>query len=284
MPKRVRRPPRRPPARRGGPPAHRDHEPRGLLERILDIPQLEQVVPRLPADVLHRVIQNCGLEACGELVGLATPGQLAGVFDLDLWKPAAAGLDEEFDPDRFGLWLEVMMESGAALAAQTLTRVDVDLAIAGFAHHIRVFDPASITPAESMDGDELPDARAVHDGPSCEVGGYLLVGRRSDSWDAVVNILCALDAQHETYFHRLMRGCRRLSNSTPEVDGLDDLLPDEEQARFDLALTRERRRDQQGYMTPAQARAFLQMSRKVALVPGTTPPANPIARAYFRAI
>ena len=99
MPKRVLHPPRRRAARRGGPPARRDHlEPRGLLERILDIPQLAQVVPRLPADVLHRVIQNCGLEACGELVGLATSGQLAGVFDLDLWKPAAAGLDEEFTP------------------------------------------------------------------------------------------------------------------------------------------------------------------------------------------
>ena len=135
-----------------------------------------------------------------------------------------------------------------------------------------------------MDGDELPDARAVHDGPSCEVGGYLLVGRRSDSWDAVVNILSALDAQHENYFHRLMRGCRRLSNSTREVDGLDDLLPDQEQAMFDLAFTRERRRDQQGYMTPAQARAFLQMSRTIAVAPGSTPPDNPIASAYLRAI
>ena len=53
---------------------------------------------------------------------------------------------------------------------------------------------------------------------------------------------------------------------------------------FDLAFTRERRREQQGYMTPAQARAFLQMSRKIAVAPGSTPPANPIASAYFRAI
>ena len=32
------------------------------------------------------------------------------------------GLDEQFDADRFGLWLEVMMESGAAVAAQKLAR------------------------------------------------------------------------------------------------------------------------------------------------------------------
>ena len=52
----------------------RDHRP--TLDRILDIPPLEQVVPRLQPDLLHRVIQICGLEDCGELVALATPEQL----------------------------------------------------------------------------------------------------------------------------------------------------------------------------------------------------------------
>src|SRR5437870_3677664 len=95
----------------------------GLLERILDTPHLAHVVPRLPPEVLHRVIQSCGLADCGELVALATPRQLERVFDLDLWSPAQPGVDEQFDPDRFGLWLEVMVETGAASAAQTLSGV-----------------------------------------------------------------------------------------------------------------------------------------------------------------
>ena len=99
----------------------------------------------------------------------------------------------------------------------------------------------------------------------CEVGGYLVVARRTDSWDAIVAVLVALDAEHHDCFHRVMRGCRRLSNSGPEVDGLDDLLTDSEQVMFDLAFDREQRREQQGYVTPAQARAFLQMSRQVRL-------------------
>ena len=53
---------------------------------------------------------------------------------------------------------------------------------------------------------------------------------------------------------------------------------------FDLAFDRERRREKQGYVTPAQARAFLQMSRQLRLGHDAMPPANPIARAYFRAI
>jgi hypothetical protein len=257
---------------------------RPLLDRILETPHLAQVVPRLPPAVLHRVIENCGLEDCGELVALATPGQLAAVFDLDLWRPARPGLDEQFDAARFGLWLEVMMESGAAAAAQKLAGVDVDLAIAALAQHVRVYDPAAVSPSVSADGDEMPAVRTPDDGISCDVGGYLVVARRSDSWDAIVGVLTSLAEEHHAYFHRVMRGCRSLSNSKPEVDGLDDLLPEDEQVMFDLAFSRERRREQQGYATPAQARAFLQMSREVRLGHDTAPSGNPIARAYFRAI
>src|ERR1700730_16894697 len=115
MPKRAHRPRRRRAAPRSTAPA-RPPDTRGLLERILATPHLAHVVPRLPPEVLHRVIQNCGLEDCGELVALATPGQLAHVLDVDLWRPATAGGDDTLDAERFGVWLEVLMEHGAASA------------------------------------------------------------------------------------------------------------------------------------------------------------------------
>jgi hypothetical protein len=124
----------------------------------------------------------------------------------------------------------------------------------------------------------------VNDGPGCEVGGYLVVATRLDSWNAIVALLGLLDGEHDDYFHRVMRGCRSLSSSAPEVDGLDDLLTDRKQVMFDLAFERERRREKQGYVTPAQARAFLQMSRQLPLGHETAPPGNPVARAYFRAV
>jgi hypothetical protein len=266
-------------------PAQRDGQgPRRLLDRILDTPDLARVVPRLLPQVLHRVIQRCGLEDCGELVALATPGQLAAVFDLDVWRADQPGLDEQFDADRFGVWLDVLMDSGATVAAQTLAGVDVDLVIAAFAQHVRVFDPAAVSPSALMDDEEMPAGGPLNDGLGGDVGGYRIVARRTDSWDAIVAVLTSLDAEHPGYFHRVMRGCRSLSNSTPEVDGLDDLLPDEEQVKFDLAFNRERRREQQGYVTPAEARAFLQMSRQVRLGRDTTPPSDPVARAYFRGL
>jgi hypothetical protein len=112
----------------------------------------------------------------------------------------------------------------------------------------------------------------------------LLVARRADSWDAIVAVLMSLDAERPDYFHRVMRGCRTLSNSGFEVDGLQDLLADGDQVMFDLAFDRERRREKQGYMAPAQARAFLQMSRRLRLGPDATPPTDPIACAYFRGL
>jgi hypothetical protein len=80
-----------------------------------------------------------------------------------------------------------------------------------------------------------------------------------------------------------MRECRRLSNSTPEVDGLDDLLMEPEQLLHDLALDREDRRSRQGYSTPADARAFLQMARRRRRPATGEPSVNPLVAAYFRA-
>ena len=92
---------------------------RGLLERVLDTSDFALVVPRLSPDVLHRIVQRCGLEDCGELLAMATPEQLAGVLDLDLWRADQPGMDEveQFDAERFGVWLEVLAESGADAAA-----------------------------------------------------------------------------------------------------------------------------------------------------------------------
>src|SRR5262249_41684610 len=88
-----------------------------LLPPLPPPPPLAQAGPRLPAELLHRVIQHHGLEDCAELVALATPEQLTRVFDLDLWQPPQPGLDEQFDAARFGVWLQVLLENGAEVAA-----------------------------------------------------------------------------------------------------------------------------------------------------------------------
>ncbi len=252
-----------------------------MLDRIFDTPQLAAVVPQLQPELLHRVIQTCGLEDCGELLLLATPAQLTRIMDLDLWRSARAGLEEQFDADRFGVWLEVLVDCGDEVAAHKLAEMDADLLIAGLAQHARVFDVGSVTPYRSTDGIEMPPNTDIARELSSDVGGYRLVAKRTGSWEAIIVVLMALCEQHPDYFHEIMQRCRALSNGGREVDELEDLLEADAQKMYDVAIDREERRDEQGYVAPPQARAFLEMARKAGLRSETMPAANPIAHGYF---
>jgi hypothetical protein len=266
------------------------------LARVLEAPHLARLVPHLAPETLHQLIRHGGLHGCVELVAAATPGQLTSVLDLDLWRHARPGRDEQFDADRFGEWVDVLVDAGESTAARIVAAMDEHLVIAGLSAYIRVFDPpASPHPAHNADESindesinaELIDTNVTPRGDvECVVGGYLVCAIRPDAWDAIVALLLALDAAHGECFHAVMRGCRRLSNSTPEIDGLDHLLTDPQQLLHDIAVDRERRRSEQGYSTPADARAFLQMARQRRRQRPDEAPlmqTNPIAAAYFRA-
>jgi hypothetical protein len=264
------------------------------LERLLESPLLTQVVPHLPPEALHHLIRSRGIEACGDLVTAATPAQLTSLLDLDLWQQVRPGGDELFDVERFGEWLEVLVDAGPSVAARTVAALGMDLVITGLSRYVRVFDPGIFEPTAQSD-DEPPDRlESMREGDSgsggerleYEVGGYIVRARRADTWDAIVMLLAALEDAHGSYFDGVMRGCRRLSNSAPEIDGLDDLLPAPEQQVHQVTGERDRRRSQRGYATAADARAFLEMARQPAQ-PGSSVPGsmriNPIVRAYFRA-
>ncbi|HEY7499038.1 MAG TPA: DUF6178 family protein [Vicinamibacterales bacterium] len=257
-------------------------KPQSLLVRLLNTPDLPAIVPRLQPEVLHRVIQSCGLEDSSEFVALATPAQLARVLDLDIWHARAPGADEELDADRFGLWIAVLMQSGPAVAAEKLTGLDVDLVAAGFTRHVVVFDRAAISSYTTLDGEHVEGRDTVRHGMS-EIGAYAVEPKGTSAWEPIVDLLAFLGESHGEYFHRVMTECVRLSNGAREEDGFHNLLQDDEQDMFDLAADREARREQQGYVTPAQAHAFLTSARDVRLDAGHPPP-SPIARAYFRSL
>lgn len=236
-----------------------------LLDRLFETRDIAAIVPQLPPDALHRVVDRCGLEACGPLLALATPAQVGRVLDLDLWRRPAAGLDEQFDAERFGVWLEVLVEQGADVAARTLAGLDPDLVAAGLAQHVRVFDIATLDGYVTTDGTEIPAVIEPDGGLACDLAGRRFIARRPDAWDAIVDVLAELDASHPGAFARLMRACSSLSNSRSEVDGLDALLTTTGQAMFDLADERQQRREALGFASAAHARAFLESSRRVPL-------------------
>jgi hypothetical protein len=294
--------------RRAVPPVRESAEAR--LARLQDTPAFARVVAHLPPEALHRLVRLLGLEACHELVTSATPAQLASVLDLDLWRSASPGRDEQFDVDRFGEWLEALVDAGSEIAARIIASIDQDVVVAGLSRYVRVLDPGIFEPTAQSDDEASDRHAAMREGDSiavgtaasaedapvgdpgvgleCELGGYLIRARRADAWDAILSLLSALGVEHEHCFDAVMQGCRRLSNSRAEIDGLDDLLPAPEQHLHDVTIGRERRRAQRGYATPADARAYLRMARQpacdraeAAATPAIT--VNPIVAAYFRA-
>ncbi len=256
--------------------------PHEVLARITTNPQLARVVSHLQPEILNAVIARYGLEDCGDLLALVTPVQLNAVLELDLWKAGGAGGDEQFDAGRFGEWLEMLVDIGPETAATRLSTMDLAVVVAGLSAHVTVWDSAVFSPAVELSGADAVVSGGAERGIHADIGGYVVIARNTNAWDAIVEVLIALDAQHGDMFHRVMRGCRTLSNSGRELDGLDDLLSDEEQARFDLTVSRERRRDERGFLPPLQARAFLDSVRTLAL---TAPPgAHPVFVAYQRSM
>jgi Family of unknown function (DUF6178) len=262
---------------------------RERLALLLEAPDLTRVVRALAPETLHQIIRHCGLDACGPLVASATREQLTTILDLDLWRSARSGCDEQFDAERFGEWLELLADAGAAEAARVVAAIDPELVVAGLSRHVRVYDPGIFEPTSASDDEPSVLELATPGHSISEIGGYVVHAIAPDAWDAIVTLLVSLEADHPDCFHAVMGGCRRLSDSAPELDGLDDLLTRPEQALHDVALARELRRSRQGYVTPADARAFLHMARRRlraepnAAGPSASGQRNPIAVAYFRA-
>src|SRR6476659_3754649 len=149
------------------------------LARLLDTPFFARVVPHLAPETLLQLIRYLGLDACGELITSATPAQLTSLLDLDLWHHAQPGRDEQFDVDRFGEWLEVLVDTGDSVAARTVAALDKHLVILGLSRYLRVFDPGTFEPTESSDDEpmdrlEMMNSETSGDVVECEVGGYLV--------------------------------------------------------------------------------------------------------------
>jgi hypothetical protein len=247
-------------------PRRRNTSRRGGLASAVDASRSPAETPalirKLAPEALLQLVRERGPEASAELIFAATPAQLTSVFDADLWRPDQAGHDEAFDESRFGEWVEALVEADPEAAAATLARADQVTIVAGLSRYLRVFDAASLEPTAATDDVPMDPVMMAADRWSTEIAGYVVVAKRQNTWDALVQLLVALESKHHDKFHALMRECRRLSNSTPEIDGLDDLLLAPEQLMHDLARARDDRRATLGYVAGADARAFLAVARK----------------------
>ncbi|HET6332288.1 MAG TPA: DUF6178 family protein [Polyangiales bacterium] len=260
----------------------RNHVPSSsaLLMRILERPELVSAVRELPAPVLSKLIDRIGLEDAGELVALASTAQLERLFDDDLWKAASAGDDETFRPDRFALWLNVMGEGGEEFLVQRLTELPQDLLALAIHRLVLVLDMDLLAEQVAGAGDEIDGLeRALENSSFEEWEEFRLIARDVNAWDDVWSALLSLDRDHHHRLRALLEQCCAMSTEyIGGLGGLYQVLTSDEMLESDVAAGREDRRAAEGFITPADARGFLELARRGE----ATAERDPITRAYFR--
>ena len=264
-------------------------QPHELLKHILDNPELPAIIRSLDAGVLTKLIRHVGLEDSAEIVALATVAQLERVFDEDLWYSSAPGREEVFDAERFGMWLEIMLESGAAFAARRVMELDEDLLTLAFCRLILVVDGDELalrmSHSRRLPEDDIAD-KVLESTLNQEFGSFLVIARHPSRWEAILTILAELNELDYAMLSRLLERCCRISWEYIEDNGgLFDVLSADEMLEADMAADREARRESHGFVSASAATNFLHMTRTTAVkkivAAGTQDPA---VRAYYRAV
>ena len=253
-----------------------------LLMRILDRPELVAAVRELPAPVLGRLIDRVGLEDAGELVALASSQQLQAVFDQDLWRAAAPGEDEQFRPERFALWLEIMFEGGEDFLIEQLCALPGDLLTLALHRLLLVVDMDALGQRFIEPSEDFQRLERALDAPLFEEWEeFRLLARDPMHWDVVWAALLALDRDHHDLLRAILERCCALSSEyIEEQGGLYEVLTSEEMLEGDVAGEREDRRAAEGFVAPADARSFLELARSGEQLETR----DPMTRAYFRAL
>ena len=253
-----------------------------LLLRILERPALVAAVRELPGAVLGKLIDRIGLEDAGELVALATTAQLERVFDDDLWRAERAGGDETFRPERFALWLRVMLDAGEELLVQRLCELPQEL-LALAVHRLVLVLDTDVVAEQLAPGDEEAEAlqRALETSLVEEWEEFRLIARDPDVWDDVWGALLSLDREHHDQLRAILEECCAMSTEyISGQGGFFQVLTAEEMLDSDVAAARDDRRVAEGFISPGDARAFLALARRG----GGGDARDPITRAYFRAL
>lgn len=257
-----------------------------LLHHVLEEPQLMAAVRELPASALVRLIHHVGLEDAGELIALTSTQQLGQVFDAELWQAAEPGSDETFRPERFALFLRLLFEAGETFVVERLQAMPRELLTLALHKLILVVDIDALTVRFSSAGQYFDDGmdrvvRAIEDAQFEEWEEFRLIARDPNAFEDVWNALLALDRENHELVRYILERCCDMDGELIEESGLYAVLNEEELLENDIASERSDRRAAQGFVSPADARAFLELARRET-IDEAPDGRDPISRAYFR--
>src|SRR5262249_61799233 len=88
---------------------------------IMSAPEAERLVQSFSPETLFYTVKEIGSADSGDLLSLAVPEQIQGLFDLDCWTR------DRPNPDRMREWIEALTPAGAKRMTEGLMRLDMEM-------------------------------------------------------------------------------------------------------------------------------------------------------------
>jgi hypothetical protein len=112
----------------------RSRNPRKRVDALLAEPNAAAIVPRIPVEDFYYLVRGIGLDDATELVRLASPEQVQGCLDLDLWRR------DRLATPRVLAWLDALAELSPSALARVVRALDAELVALVVGREARVFD------------------------------------------------------------------------------------------------------------------------------------------------
>ncbi len=100
---------------------------------ILSAPEAERLVQSFAPETLFYTLKEIGSADAGDLLSMAAPEQVKGLFDLDCWTR------DRVNFDRIREWIEAMSEAGRRRAAEALMELDIELVTLLMRRYLKVY-------------------------------------------------------------------------------------------------------------------------------------------------
>ena len=119
-------------------------------DAIMNEPDVEKLVPTLPVQELYYAIKEVGLADAADLVALATPAQIQGFVDLDVWDR------DRFDVERLNAWIETLSEAGYEKLGQVIEALDPETVALWLQRQAVIHDLTMEQPPDEAEGHYFP--------------------------------------------------------------------------------------------------------------------------------
>lgn len=227
---------------------------RGLVERLLDNPQLPAYIAGLETPALNKLIRHLGKEDSRELMAYATPEQVRELVEMDAWQNERPGTEETFDPDKFLEWLALWEDMSADFLTEKLRELGNELLSLTLMKHVTVADVH-----------EVGIGAAPHEVEFALVdtfANYAVMPTDEDAWPVINNLLIQVWDCDADFMTEVLAACcvrRSILNDKTNVSSEDNTL------HHDTAADRQQRREAAGYVTPLNASIFLGDARATSI-------------------